>query len=371
MGILKRVFLVLLLLTGSVALFMTFWPAFGGKMSGARLQKLQASPQYHDDKFVNVVPQSPTSFEQTRDYLWQQFAGEQQRHPPAPIPVVKIPADFFDSTISNGLRAIWLGHASVYLELDGVRLLVDPVASDYPSPVTGLGPKRFHPWPVALEALPKIDAVMISHDHYDHLDMRTVQHLAADGSHFFVPLGVGAHLEKWQIPPQQFTELDWWEPEEFLGLKIVCTPARHYSGRGLLDHKDTFWSSWSIIGPKHRAFYSGDTGYSDHFEQIGERLGPFDLSVIKIGAYGPGDAWTDIHMTPEDSVRSHLALKARRMLPVHWGTFNVAFHAWDEPIERAVKAARDANVEMVTPRVGEIVTAGEAFVSADWWREVQ
>ena len=201
--------------------------------------------------------------------------------------------------------------------------------------------------------------------------MRTVQHLATNRSHFFVPLGVGSHLERWHIPREQVTELEWWESANVNNLKIVSTPARHYSGRGILDHKDTFWSSWSIIGPVHRAFYSGDTGFSPHFEKIGKQLGPFDLSIIKIGAYGPGPTWTDIHMPPEHAIQAHLALRAKRMLPVHWATFNLALHAWDEPIKRAVQAARKANVEMVTPRVGDLVTTGQHFASSAWWEHVK
>ena len=181
------------------------------------------------------------------------------------------------------------------------------------------------------------------------------------------PLGVGSHLDEWEIPDRRITELDWWESAEIGGLTIICTPAQHYSGRGIFDYKETFWSSWSIIGPKYRVFYSGDTGFSKHFQLIGNQLGPFDLGIIRIGQYGPGASWIYSNMDPEDAVRAHVAVQARRMLPVHWGTFNIAFHDWDEPIRRAVKAANERNVDLVAPRVGEVVIAGEPFGSHSWW----
>jgi L-ascorbate metabolism protein UlaG (beta-lactamase superfamily) len=269
------------------------------------------------------------------------------------------------------LRATWLGHSTVYLEIDGLRLLVDPVFSERASPFKLFGPKRFHSPPTALTDLPPIDVVLVSHDHPDHLDMDTVKHLSLQGTHFFVPLGVGAHLDRWGIPQDQVTELDWWESAETGGLTMICTPAQHYSGRRLFDHMATLWSSWSIMGPEHSVFYSGDTGFSDHFQKIGNKLGPFDLSMIKIGLYGPGKSWIFSHIDPEDAVRAHIAVKARRMLPVHWGTFNIALHDWDEPIKRAVRAAEKNNVDLVTPRPGEVVIAGETFDSTQWWEEVK
>jgi L-ascorbate metabolism protein UlaG (beta-lactamase superfamily) len=269
-----------------------------------------------------------------------------------------------------GLRAVWLGHASVYMGLDGLRLLVDPIFLDYASPIAGLDPKRFHPPPIALVDFPKIDAVVIPHDHYDDVDKATIQYLSAKGMRFFVPLGVGSHLDEWGIPNSQITELGWWKNVEVVGVKIIGTPSRHYSGGNLRDQMNKLWSFWAIIGFEYRIYYSGDTGLSVHFKIIGKRLGPFYLSIIKMGAYGPGANWFDIHMTPEDSVRPHLAVWARRMLRVHWATFNLAFHDWDEPIKRAVKAASETNVDLVTPRVGEVVEVGAPFLSTRWWEPV-
>ena len=197
------------------------------------------------------------------------------------------------------------------------------------------------------------------------------RHLAQRGSTFYVPLGIGAHLERWGVPAAQIEELEWWQERSVGGVRIVCTPTRHYSGRGLNNRSTTLWSSWSVIGPQHRFFYSGDTGYGKLFQDIGARLGPFHMAFVKIGAYGPGQAWTDIHMTPEEAVQVHRDVRAKRMFPVHWSTFNLAYHDWDEPIRRAAAEATRLNVELVTPRLGEVVDADRPFASTRWWESVR
>jgi len=361
---------VLLVLLGATTFVVLSLPPFGGKASGARLDRMRANPQFEDGRFVNVERPAPYTFEVVRALLVGQFSGDEVREPPAPIPVVAVDPASLAAPPKPGLRAFWIGHASVYVEVDGVRVLIDPVFSDYASPFA-VGPKRFHPPPIALTDLPRIDAVVISHDHYDHLDMSTVRHLAARGTVFFVPLGVGAHLERWQVPVAQIRELEWWQEGSVGGVRFVCTPTRHYSGRGLTDSRATLWSSWSVVGPQHRFFYSGDTGYSKHFAEIGARVGPFDLSFIKVGAYGPGQPWIDIHMTPEDAVRAHGEVGGKRLFPVHWGTFNLAFHAWDEPIRRTVKAAAGRGADVVTPRIGQMVDAERPFSADPWWESVR
>ena len=372
----KWAVVVLLCVVIGGVLFFKLWPPFGGTVNGEGLERAQASPHYRDGKFVNTLPQPSFKPGEIWGYLKEQFFGDQVRVPPSAVPVSAMTPEVMYASGQTtgymygpppGLRAVWLGHSSVYIELDGLRLLVDPMFSQRASPFNVIGPKRFHAPPVSLADLPKIDAVMISHDHPDHLDMDTVRFLSSKGTHFFVPLGVGSHLDAWAIPEGQITELDWFESAQMKGLTIICTPAQHYSGRRIVDYNKTLWSSWSFVGPEHRVFYSGDTGFSDHFTQIGYQLGPFDLSIIKIGLYGPGASWIFSHLDPEDAVKAHLAVGARRMLPVHWGTFNIALHDWDEPIKRAVKAARENSVDLVTPRVGEVVVAGEPFGSQGWW----
>jgi L-ascorbate metabolism protein UlaG (beta-lactamase superfamily) len=335
------------------------WPDFGGSLEGARLERAQKSQQYRDGAFENAPP--PPGYDIAVNL--REWMGDQIRRPPAPFPLQR---PSLKQTPEPGLRAIWFGHATVLVEVDGRRVMSDPMLSEYAFPVKLFAPRRNNPPPMALEQLPHIDVVTISHDHFDHLDMATVKGLAKRGTHFFVGLGVGAHLDRWEVPPAQIHEMDWWETAEHVGLKIHCTPARHFSGRKSLGNP-TLWTSWVIEGTGHRVFHSGDTGYGPHFAEIGKRRGPIDLSLIKIGDYGNDAAWVSIHMVPEDSIRAHLDLGAKTMLPIHWGTFELSYHAWDEPIRRAVAAASVRAVDIVTPRLGEAVAVGEPFENAPWW----
>ncbi|HSW20488.1 MAG TPA: MBL fold metallo-hydrolase [Ramlibacter sp.] len=346
-------------------------PQFGAPMAGARLARAMANPQYREGRFTNLEPEAPSSPTALVDYVVRQYSGDEVREPPSPVPVLSVnKAALAAAPAPSGLRAFWIGHASSYVEIDGLRVLLDPVFSERVSPLP-VGPRRFHAPPIALADLPPIDAVIISHDHYDHLDMETVRHLAKRGSRFFVPLGVGAHLERWGVPAGQIEEMEWWQQRTLGSVQIVSTPTRHYSGRGPSNRSSTLWSSWSVVGPQHRFFYSGDTGYSQHFRDIGAKLGPFDMAFVKIGAYGPGAAWTDIHMPPEQAVQVHREVRAKRMFPVHWSTFNLAYHDWDEPIRRAVAEATRTGVELVTPRLGEWVDADREFKSTRWWELVR
>ncbi|HTP72380.1 MAG TPA: MBL fold metallo-hydrolase [Burkholderiaceae bacterium] len=348
-------------------------PQFGGELAGERLARARANPHYRDGRFVNPLPPA----EYTWGYAWTLLKGtlfgSEVRVPPGALPVVPVTAASLATPPPNpGLRAFWIGHASLYVEIDGVRLLFDPVFSEHASPFA-LGPKRFHPPPIALADLPPIDAVLITHDHYDHLDLRTIEQLARDNERtlFIVPLGIGAHLERWGVPAARIRELEWGQQQTIGAVRVASTPARHYSGRRLGDRNATLWTSWSVLGAHHRFFVSGDTGYSEHFRAIGEQFGPFDLAFVKVGAYGPGAPWLDIHMSAEDAVRAARDVRAKRLFPEHWGTFNLAFHAWDEPIRRTLAAAREQGLEVVTPRVGEIVDADAPFASSAWWEAVR
>lgn len=260
-------------------------PTFGGTFEGARWERMQQSPQFHSGRFENTPPYiSDISFtRELHDYL-----GEQVREPTVDVPVLKMSDEALDQAATPGLRTWWLGHASVLIELDGVRILTDPVFSKRASPFQFAGPARLHPAPLPLEQWHNIDAVVISHDHFDHLDMDTIRHLAQGGTHFYVGLGIGAHLERWQVPATQIHEMDWWEQASIKGVSIHCTPARHYSGRTSMDNS-TLWASWLVKGPHHSAYYSGDTGYADHFKAIRAKLGAPELALIKVGAYG--DTW--------------------------------------------------------------------------------
>jgi L-ascorbate metabolism protein UlaG (beta-lactamase superfamily) len=338
-------------------------PAFGGSVDGPRLERMRRSPQFIDGRFQNTPPQD------TDNAIWETirlYRQGQVREPPFAIPVLPLAPAALRAPAAAGLRAIWLGHASVLVEIEGVRLLTDPMLSEVASPVP-LGPRRLHAPPIALADLARIDAVLISHDHYDHLDMPTIRHLAAQGTQFYVGLGVGAHLERWGVAPAQIHEMDWWESLALGSVRIHCTPARHYSGRKRMDNS-TLWTSWVVQGARHSFYASGDTGYADHFRAIRERYGAPELNLIKIGAYGTPPSWLDIHMEPESAVRAVRDLGGGTLLPVHWATFNLAYHAWDEPILRTLRAAQAEQVRVVTPRVGEVVEAGQPFDNVEWWR---
>jgi L-ascorbate metabolism protein UlaG (beta-lactamase superfamily) len=349
-----------------VLLWSTHWLlTLGGRVSGARLERARRSPQFVNGKFRNPEKSRLLSGSY-REMLRRQFFGPEQRTPAAPVPVVFRTARDYATPPASGLRATWIGWATVLVEIDGRVVLTDPIWSARCSPSTLVGPKRFHPPPIPLAELPRIDAVVISHDHYDHLDMSTVRTLAARGTHFAVPLGIGAHLERWGVPPGQIHELDWNESVQLSGLTITATPARHYSGRNPRHGNETLWASWVVKGPRHRIFFSGDSGYSPRFRAIGAEHGPFDLALIKIGASDP--TWSDIHMTPEEAVQTSLDLRGRVMLPVHWATFNLAFHAWRDPADRALAAATKAGVALVIPRPGELVEPEALRAHQDvWW----
>lgn len=333
--------------------------------TSARIEK---SDQYADGRFVNEEPEA--GLEITPGRVVELVRSYPRQSPVGAYPVVSIGPLTLETPPAHDLRIAWLGHAGVLIEIDGKRILIDPIVSERASPVGFAGPKRFHPSPLSLEDIARIDATFITHNHYDHLDKPTILRLAAQGTRLFVPLGNRPLLLSWGIPADQVTEMDWWQHVEIGDVRIVATPARHYSNRGLFDFQKTLWLSWSIIGRNERVFVSGDSGYSAAFSQIGEELGPFDLTIIKVGAYGPGQNWRDIHMPPEESIQTHLDVKGRIMLPVHWGTFDMGNHEWDEPIKRAIAAADSAGVKLLTPRIGELV-APSNYQSAQWWSELE
>jgi L-ascorbate metabolism protein UlaG (beta-lactamase superfamily) len=366
LAILVAVLVIVVVLIGS-----TGWlDALGAAPEGERLARIKRSPNYRDGAFRNPEPTRLGTTGSTWKTIRHWLGGHEQRVPPGPMPIVRLTKMSFAQPPASGLRATWLGHSTVLVEIDGARILFDPVWARRASPSSLVGPKRFHEPPLALDDLPPLDAIVASHDHYDHLDRGVVRALARSASQsrarFLVPLGVGAHLERWGVAPDRITELDWSESTTVGPLALTATPARHFSGRGLNDGNHTLWASWSVTGPRHRIFHSGDTGPFPGFVDIGTAHGPFDLTFVKIGAYG--DTWPDIHLTPEQAVDAHTKLQGKALLPIHWGTFNLAFHAWDEPAERVVVAATAAGARLIMPRPGESVEPATAPPVKPWWR---
>jgi L-ascorbate metabolism protein UlaG (beta-lactamase superfamily) len=339
------------------------YDALGTLPGGARAERLERSPQFRGGRFVDTLPRvEPDVWKATLRWL----GGNPYGAPAEPPPVVaRASADF--AAPPRGVRVTWLGHSTLLVELEGRRVLLDPVFGERCSPSRWLGPKRFHPVPIALEALPRLDAVVISHDHYDHLDHPSVLELKERGVPFVVPLGIGAHLEYWGVPPAQIHELDWWQQVTLAELTFVATPARHFSGRGLGADR-TLWAGWALLGKSQRAYYSGDTAMFEGFAQIGARLGPFDVAMIEVGAY---DAmWADVHLGPEQAILAHQAVRGGLLVPVHWGTFDLALHSWVEPIERTLLAALAAGIPIVTPKPGQSVDSASPPAPERWWPQV-
>lgn len=324
------------------------------------------SPNYRDGVFHNLERAAMVNMdrEQRRLMVRELFADRMGRRPAAPIPL-DVP-DF--SVDVEPLAVTWLGHATALVEIDGYRVLTDPVWSERCSPSDAVGPRRLHPPPVGIAELPAADAIVVSHDHYDHLDIDTVTALArSQRAPFVVPLGVGAHLRAWGIPPERVIELDWDENTTLGDLTVTCTPARHFSGR-FLTRNQTLWASWVIAGPDHRVYFGGDSGYTGSFSTIGAQHGRFDVTLLPIGAYNT--AWPDVHMNPEEAVQAHLDLNASAsglLVPIHWGTFRLAPHRWAEPVERLLVAADAAGLATAVPKPGGSVRLDAAAPTA-WWR---
>jgi len=347
--------------------------SLGKRATGLRLERMRASPRYRvtdqGEGFHNVHPVDPGLRDRTeRPSLTDFLCPDVRRMPGSPLPSVN-PVDAWLQPAGSGLRATWLGHSTVMIEIDGLRVLTDPVWGKRASPSQLAGPKRFQPVPLALQGLPRLDAVVISHDHYDHLDIGTVRELVKlQDVPFITSLGVGAHLQAWGVPPERIVELDWWEHWQHPAaeLRIFAAPSQHFSGRSLNDRNATLWSSLVIESPKHRVFFSGDTGLTSEYAAIRERFGPFDLVMLEVGAFHP--SWGDIHLGPENALKALDHLGGGAFLPVHWGTFSLALHDWDQPAETLLQLAPQHGAQLLMPRLGEAVEPSHGELAAPWWR---
>jgi L-ascorbate metabolism protein UlaG (beta-lactamase superfamily) len=345
--------------------------SLGGKAGGLRFERMRSSLLWAGEGFRNVHPilaglRDPGAASPSlSDFL----CGSERRVPPRPLPSLD-PRAAWVTPPRTGLRATWLGHSTVLIEIDGVRVLTDPVWGPRASPSRLVGPKRFQPVPVALRSLPAIDLVIVSHDHYDHLDYPTIRELAKLDVPFVTSLGVGAHLEAWGVQPERIAELDWWESYALPGaeLSVTAGPSQHFSGRGLHDRNATLWSSMIIRSPRHAVFFSGDTGLTTEYAAISERLGAFDLVMLEVGAFHP--SWGHIHLGPENALEALALLGGGAFLPVHWGTFALALHDWDQPPETLLKLGPKRSANLLMPRLGEPVEPAEEHELSPWWRVV-
>lgn len=339
-----------------------------GSAAAQRGRELSSlSPQHDGERFRNVAPRPVDGIGKTLLIMWNLLLNKPRDTVPAgALPVDVLTREQLDAAPDRSLYR--LGHSTVLLKLRGGFWLTDPVFAERASPFRRLGPKRFHAPPIALADLPPLAGVILSHDHYDHLDRDTVLALDATTERFLTPLGVGDRLIEWGIAATKVRQLDWWQSADVGGLVLTATPAQHFSGRSLLDGNSTLWASWVIEDRDLRVFFSGDSGYFDGFRTIGERLGPFDVTLIETGAYDP--QWPYVHMQPEETVQAHVDLRGRWLVPIHNGTFDLAMHRWQEPFERITGLTAARGVALATPRMGERLNMAAPHRGERWWRNV-
>jgi L-ascorbate metabolism protein UlaG (beta-lactamase superfamily) len=346
--------------------FIQFSPQFGGVPKGVRLEKMIQSKHFENGRFINLITtEMDMSLSKIPGLMYEFMFNGNGRTPAKPLPVR------FDASRSeypdSAAKITWYGHSALLLEIDNKKILLDPMLGKAASPVAFMTNRFAYEQPIDLEAIPKIDAVIYSHDHYDHLDYSSVNALKEKTEHFYTPLGVGAHLESWGVPADKITELDWWESADVGNTKLIAAPARHFSGRGLTDRNKTQWASWIIDGENEKIYFSGDSGYGPHFKEIGERFGPFDFAMMECGQYN--ERWEAIHMMPEQTIQASIDIKSKKMMPIHWSAFNLSLHNWTEPVERALKAAREKNVNMITPQIGLRFCPQTSKEQLHWWRD--
>ncbi len=353
--------LVLALLVGVIAL-VSGGAAWGANPKGARLERMRASAQYQEGVFNNEEPM----FTRPWSSFGRMLFSEGVQEPEQAIQVAK--PRFSGRAPASGVKITWLGHSTLLLQVDGKNYLTDPVWGERTSPFSWIGPRRWYPSPLSLDDLPPLDGVLISHDHYDHLDYPTIVQLKERDVRFVMPLGVGAHLERWGVDPARITELDWWQEIQIGDHTLVSVPARHASGRSPFDQNSTLWCGYVVRGPRHRLYFSGDTGFFPGLRDIGRKYGPFDVTMIEVGAYDR--AWPDWHMGPEQAVLAHRIVGGRLFLPIHWGLFDLANHAWAEPMQRVMTASQRWSVEVASPRPGETIDGLSPPAPRAWWPEV-
>ena len=356
---------ILIAILLALVLFLKTWPAFGGRASEADMEDYEErAANYSDGVFHNTEPFQIMAEETADD---DNIMSHKGMEPEDSIPSGQPELD--SGEMSGQVQVTWFGHSSLLLQTDGLNILIDPVFSERSSPVSFAGGRRFSRPSITAEELPDIDVIVLSHDHYDHMDYRTLKDMDSKVSRYVVPLGIENHLERWGIAPGKITNMAWWEEIQVQELTIGCTPARHYSGRSIDDRNAALWASWVFKTESVQIFESGDTGYGTHFQAIHEKYGDFDFVMLDCAQYDK--RWPDVHMFPEESIQAATELGAKAAMPIHWGAFTLAEHPWDDPAERFVNAGEERGLPVVTPMIGETVKLDNAEnYDKRWWREV-
>ncbi|MCB0737831.1 MAG: MBL fold metallo-hydrolase [Bacteroidetes bacterium] len=363
---LKRTFLIISALLAlfiiAVAIFVNTQPQMGKKPHGQDLERISKSPNYGDQEFINLIETKMGSFGEMIATMPDFLFGEGGT-PDEPLPVKF--GENATPAIDSLCFVTWYGHSAFLIEIEGKRILIDPMLGEHSSPVSFATPRFPYQKPIPIEELTDIDAIILSHDHYDHLDYATIIKLKEETAHFFTALGVGSHLKHWGVDESQITELDWWQTTTLGEIEIIACPARHFSGRAFTDRNATQWASWVIKGKYQNLYFSGDGGYGPHFKEIGEKYGPFDLAMLECGQYN--QAWAAIHMMPEQSVQAGFDVKARTIMPIHWGAFELSVHTWTDPIIRFKAESERLNANMIHPFIGERFNLGVDMPQTEWW----
>ncbi|AZQ63071.1 MBL fold metallo-hydrolase [Flammeovirga pectinis] len=342
---------------------------FGGPFSDNEEKKLEKSKNWKDGKFENLeLTTMNINLKTIPGLLKAQLTNRAARAPKKSLPIVPLDKNLFESS-PDIPKCVWYGHSCALLQIEGTTILIDPMLGPDASPIGPVTTKRFSENSLdVIDQLPEIDVLMLTHDHYDHLDLASITKLKPKVRKYIVGLGSKRHLIKWGVNADLITEMDWWDKTLFEGIEITYTPSRHFSGRGLTDRAKSLWGGWAFITATTRIYWSGDGGYGDHFKEIGDKLGPFDWGFMENGQYN--ENWHSIHMYPEESVQAAIDAKVKNALPVHWGGFVLALHPWKEPIERFIIEAKKKNIKFFTPKIGEVVTLGEEDKHTNWWNEL-
>jgi L-ascorbate metabolism protein UlaG (beta-lactamase superfamily) len=348
-------------------LFLNFSPEFGGTPSKENISEYEQLDYFSEGKFSNLIPTDlDMNIGKAIRMIPKFFKNDPARVPSFPLPIIsRDSVELVQDSLHT--RLIWFGHSAFLLQIDGKNILIDPMLGEVPAPNPLLGKKRFFKdLPIEIEKLPQIDIILISHDHYDHLDYGSIQKLKGKTKQFYVPLGVGAHFERWGVDAAQIHEMQWWEEAEVAGISLAFAPTRHFSGRGATNRFSTLWGSWVITGKNDNIYFSGDGGYGPHFKEIGEKYGPFDFAMMECGQYN--ENWKEIHMMPEQTAQAGQDVRAKVMMPIHWAAFTLAMHSWTDPVERVTAKAKEINQPIFVPKIGEFINLQDSlWTKEEWW----